>query len=122
MADDLAPATPFDRVVLIFNPAKAGMATRIDDLQRDLATDLPGLPINLLPTEYAGHARDLARSVAAGGAPLIVSVSGDGGYNEVVNGVMDVPGSKAVCTVLPAGNANDHFRSLPPRPLRDVSG
>ena len=115
MAD--APAAPFDRVVLIFNPGKAGMAMRIDDLRRDLAADLPGLPIELLPTDFAGHARDLARSVAAAGAPLIISVSGDGGYNEVVNGVMDVPGSKAVCTVLPAGNANDHHRSRPARPL-----
>jgi diacylglycerol kinase (ATP) len=117
MADDRAPAAPFDRVVLIFNPARAGMATRIDDLQRDLAADLPGLPIELLPTDFAGHARDLARSVAVAGAPLIVSVSGDGGYNEVVNGVMDVPASRAVCTVLPAGNANDHHRSRPVRPL-----
>jgi diacylglycerol kinase family enzyme len=120
MADDRAPATPFDRVVLIFNPAKAGMATRIDDLQRDLATDLPDLQIDLLPTEYAGHARDLARSVAVTGAPLIVSVSGDGGYNEVVNGVMDVPTSRAVCTVLPAGNANDHHRSRTARPLTEA--
>lgn len=120
MADELAPATPFDRVVLIFNPAKAGMATRIDDLQRDLATDLPELQIDLMPTEYAGHARDLARSVAAGGAPLIVSVSGDGGYNEVVNGVMDVPASRAVCTVLPAGNANDHHRSMTARTLTEA--
>jgi diacylglycerol kinase family enzyme len=118
MAD--APAAPFDRVVLIFNPGKAGMATRIDDLQRDLAAAQPGLPIELLPTDFAGHARDLARSVAEAGAPLIVSVSGDGGYNEVVNGVMDVPASRAVCTVLPAGNANDHHRSRPVRPLTEA--
>ena len=117
MADDLAPAAPFDRLVLIFNPGRAGMAGHIEVLQRDLALDLQGLPVELLPTGFAGHARDLARSEAGRGAPLIVSVSGDGGYNEVVNGVMDVPGSKAVCTVIPAGNANDHFRSLPARTL-----
>jgi diacylglycerol kinase family enzyme len=93
------------------------MAARIEALQRELAADLPGLPVALLPTEYAGHARTLARTEAGRGAPLILSVSGDGGYNEVVNGVMDVPGSKAVCTVIPAGNANDHFRSLPARTL-----
>jgi diacylglycerol kinase family enzyme len=93
------------------------MGARIDALQRELAADLPGLPVDLLPTEYAGHARALARTEAGRGAPLILSVSGDGGYNEVVNGVMDVPGSKAVCTVIPAGNANDHFRSLPARTL-----
>ncbi|AUZ33800.1 diacylglycerol kinase [Arthrobacter sp. PGP41] len=118
MADDRAPA--FDRVVLIFNPTRAGMAARIDSLQEELAANLPDLPVDLLPTEFAGHARDLARSAAESGTPLIVSVSGDGGYNEVVNGVMDVSASRAVCTVLPAGNANDHHRSMPVRPLTEA--
>ena len=118
MADDRAPA--FDRVVLIFNPTRAGMAARIDSLQEELATNLPGLQVVLLPTEFAGHARDLARSAAGSGEPLIVSVSGDGGYNEVVNGVMDVSASRAVCAVLPAGNANDHHRSMPVRPLTEA--
>lgn len=117
MADDRAPA--FDRIILIFNPTRAGMDARIDSLQRELTADLSGLQLDLLPTQFAGHARDLARSAAGSGAPLIVSVSGDGGYNEVVNGVMDVPASKAVCTVLPAGNANDHHRSMPGRPLTE---
>src|SRR5688500_16781472 len=120
MADDPAPAGPFDRVVLIFNPSRAGMASRIDALQQDIAVELPGLHVELMPTDFAGHARDLARSVAAEGAPLIVSVSGDGGYNEVVNGVMDVPASRAVCTVLPAGNANDHHRSMTARTLTEA--
>lgn len=96
------------------------MASRIDELQRDLAAGVPDLEVELRPTDFAGHARDLARSVAAAGRPLIVSVSGDGGYNEVVNGVMDVPGSKAVCTVVAAGNANDHHRSMPATPLPEA--
>jgi diacylglycerol kinase family enzyme len=112
--------TPFDRAVLIFNPGKPGMTSTINELQRDLAAGVPDLPLDLLPTEFAGHARDLARSVAAAGSPLIVSISGDGGYNEVVNGVMDIPGSRAVCTVLAAGNANDHHRSMPARPLPEA--
>jgi diacylglycerol kinase (ATP) len=120
MADDPAPAGPFDRVVLIFNPSRAGMASRIDALQQDIAAELPGLHVELMPTDFAGHARDLARSAAAEGTPLIVSVSGDGGYNEVVNGVLEVPGSRAVCTVLPAGNANDHHRSMPEKSLMEA--
>jgi diacylglycerol kinase (ATP) len=112
-----APAAGFDRAVLVFNPGKPGMTARINQLQRDLSAGVPDLQVDLLPTDFAGHARDLARSVAATGSPLIVSVSGDGGYNEVVNGVMDVPGSRAVCTVLAAGNANDHHRSMPAKPL-----
>jgi diacylglycerol kinase (ATP) len=120
---DGAPEARFDRAALVFNPGKPGMTARIAELQRDLATGVPDLEVELLPTDFAGHARDLARSVAATGSPLIVSVSGDGGYNEVVNGVMDVPGSKAVCTVVAAGNANDHHRSMPATTLtRAVRG
>ncbi|SDT23287.1 Diacylglycerol kinase family enzyme [Pseudarthrobacter equi] len=114
------PADRFDRAVLVFNPGKAGMTARITDLQRELAAGIPDLQVDVLPTGFAGHARDLARSAAATGSPLIVSVSGDGGYNEVVNGVMDVPGNKAVCTVVAAGNANDHHRSMPDRPLTEA--
>ncbi|MFC9772604.1 MULTISPECIES: diacylglycerol/lipid kinase family protein [unclassified Pseudarthrobacter] len=114
------PADRFDRAVLVFNPGKPGMTARITDLQRELAAGIPDLRVDVLPTGFAGHARDLARSVAATGSPLIVSVSGDGGYNEVVNGVMDVPGNKAVCTVVAAGNANDHHRSMPDRPLTEA--
>ena len=117
MVTEGAPIARFDRIVLVFNPGKSGMTAKIEELQRDLSAGVPDVRIEFLPTDFAGHARDLARSVAAAGRPLIVSVSGDGGYNEVVNGVMDVPGSRAVCTVVAAGNANDHHRSMPARPL-----
>ncbi|MGR0162204.1 diacylglycerol/lipid kinase family protein [Paenarthrobacter nitroguajacolicus] len=110
----------FDRVVLIFNPARAGMAARIGDLKHELLTALPDLTVEAQATGFAGHARDLAREAAVGGSPLIISVSGDGGYNEVVNGVMDASSTRAVCTVLPAGNANDHFRSMPVRQLTEA--
>ena len=117
MIDERVAAERFDRIVLIFNPGKPGMGARIDEVRRSLADGLPGLPAELMPSKFAGHARDLARSAAAEGAPLIVSISGDGGYHEVVNGVMDVRNSRAVCTVVAAGNANDHHRSMPARSL-----
>ena len=74
----------------------------------------------LRPTERAGHARELAAQAAATGRPLIVSVSGDGGYNEVVDGVMHAGNPNAVCAVLAAGNANDHRRSTGEQPLVDA--
>jgi YegS/Rv2252/BmrU family lipid kinase len=46
-------------------------------------------------TERSGHAIELARQAAAGGAELVVSVGGDGTMNEVVNGLM-APNSVAV--------------------------
>ncbi len=113
--------TSFDRIVIIFNPRSTGDAPRsAQELRRELTRRLPAVPLDLCPTRHAGHARDLAREAAGTGRPLIVSVSGDGGYNEVVNGVMDAGNDRAVCAVRAAGNANDHRRVTRERPLADA--
>jgi diacylglycerol kinase (ATP) len=112
------PADCFDRIVVIFNPQSTGDAPQLaKQLESDLAERLPATPVELRPTDHAGHARDLARDAAATGRPLIVSVSGDGGYNEVVDGVMAAGNPDVVCTVLAAGNANDHARVMTDLPL-----
>ncbi|MET0189150.1 MAG: diacylglycerol kinase family protein [Pseudonocardia sediminis] len=115
-------AETLDSVLIVFNPGSTGDADALARrLRGELAGIRPELPVELRPTEYAGHARDIAREAAsAPGRPLIVSASGDGGYNEVVNGIMDVPGTEACAAVLPAGNANDHDRVTSRRPLRDA--
>jgi diacylglycerol kinase (ATP) len=111
----------FDRVVVIFNPHSTGNAQEsAEELRDQLGRRLPDLQVELSPTRHAGHARDLARDAAATGSPLIVSVSGDGGYNEVVNGVLDAGNDRAVCAVRAAGNANDHRRVTRERPLADA--
>jgi diacylglycerol kinase family enzyme len=113
--------TPFDQIVIIFNPQSTGNAPgSAEELRDELTRRLPCVPLALSPTRHAGHARTLAREAAATGAPLIVSVSGDGGYNEVVNGVMDAGNDHAVCAVRAAGNANDHRRVTRERPLADA--
>ena len=80
---------------------------------------MPGLAVDLMPTEHAGHATELSRTAAASGRPLVVSVSGDGGYNEVVNGVMLAGNDGASSAVLAAGNANDHRRSTAELPISE---
>ncbi|GLY28782.1 diacylglycerol kinase family protein [Kineosporia sp. NBRC 101731] len=112
---------PFDRVVLIFNPHSTGDAKgKAHQLRDEVLAGRPDARVELLPTEFAGHARTLAREAAGDGRPLIVSVSGDGGYNEVVNGIMDAGDTHAVATVVAAGNANDHHRVTAPRPLPEA--
>lgn len=115
-------AETIDSVLVVFNPGSTGDADALARTLRDeLAAHRPDLPVRLRPTEYAGHARDIARETAAGpGRPLIVSASGDGGYNEVVNGIAGVPGTGAAAAVLPAGNANDHDRVTARRPLAEA--
>lgn len=112
---------PYDRVVLVFNPNSTGDASgRAEELRHELARRAPELPVSVRPTEHAGHARDIASDVAAQGAPLVVSVSGDGGYSEVVDGVVRSGSTRAVAAVHAAGNANDHRRVTRERPLADA--
>lgn len=107
-----------DRVVLIYNPVNRRVPlTMAQQLRDELSVLLPGLPVTLEATQHAGHARELAGALAATGRPLIVAVSGDGVYNEVVNGVLDTPGSTALAAVAAGGNANDHRRSTRRMPL-----
>ena len=112
-------ARRFASVCLIFNPHSTGNAPERAALLRDqLLEELPYTPdIRLLPTAHAGHAVDLAQEAAATPNSLVVSVSGDGGYHEVVNGVMAAGTTDTVCAVAAAGNANDHHRTTARQPL-----
>jgi diacylglycerol kinase (ATP) len=112
---------PFDSVELIFNPNSTGNAQeRAEELHRELADRVPELPVSLRPTERAGHGREIAREAARAGRPLVVSVSGDGGYNDVVNGLMEAGTDTAYAAVVGAGNANDHRRVTRDRPLPEA--
>jgi diacylglycerol kinase (ATP) len=116
-----SPVPAYDRVVLVYNPQSSGDGERrATRCRRELQTQAPHLAVVEVPTEYAGHARVIAEEEARRGRTLVVSVSGDGGYQEVVEGVMaagDGAHSGAVAAVLPAGNANDHHRATARRPL-----
>ena len=106
---------------MIFNPNSTGNAReRAEELRDELAGRVPDLPVELIPTEHAGHGRELAERAARTGAPLVVSVSGDGGYSEVVDGIMRAGNGRAAAAVLPAGNANDHRRATQERPVADA--
>jgi diacylglycerol kinase (ATP) len=114
-------APPFDQIVVIFNPKSTGEAPQLaEQLSDDLQQRLPDVPIRRCPTQHAGHARELAREAARTGRPLIISVSGDGGYNEVVDGVMHADNPDVICAVMGAGNANDHQRTTSKQPLADA--
>jgi diacylglycerol kinase family enzyme len=111
----------FDRILLIFNPHSTGdAADQAEELRAELTRRLPRTTVEMSPTEHAGHARDLAREATGSPRTLVVSVSGDGGYNEVVDGVMQAGDTDTVCAVMAAGNANDHRRATRERPLADA--
>ena len=89
---------------------------RLDEASSDTKTEL-------IETEHAGHATDIAFDIAVHHSrPLIISSSGDGGYSEVINGALRAQqeGAHPVCAVLAAGNANDHSNAVTDKALIDL--
>lgn len=118
----------FDHIAIIYNPNSTGNAPKMaEDLARqvDARPRSIGTKAILTPTESAKHAITLAKNVSRQHKrPLIVSVSGDGGYNEIVNGAMQAKErsqqSAPVVAVVGAGNANDHRRVMRDKPIIDL--
>lgn len=112
----------YSEVVIIYNPVST--SGQAEAKANKLADKLRKRDLKVLvqATEHAGHAEILACQAAARYKhPLIISASGDGGYNEVINGVMkavaDGKAKDPACAILPSGNANDHRRSVRKHPL-----
>lgn len=106
----------YTTIAVIYNPISTGPSESLaKEFVDTLKAKLPRQKIELLATEHAKHAEELAYSIAKRSKrALIISSSGDGGYNEVVNGAMkaQAEGADVTTGLLPAGNANDHFRNL----------
>ncbi|MEO5627982.1 MAG: diacylglycerol kinase family protein [Candidatus Saccharimonadales bacterium] len=108
----------YSDIVIIYNPKSTSgqakqKANRLAERLRKRK-----FTVKVKATDYAGHAEEIAYQAAQKTKrPLIISASGDGGYNEVINGVMKAGNKQAVCAILPSGNANDHRRSVRKHPL-----
>jgi diacylglycerol kinase (ATP) len=113
----------YTHISIIYNPVSTSGNAEVRAKRLHSRLARRGLSnINLVPTEYAGHAEKIAYDAALRHKhTLLVSVSGDGGYNEVINGALAAqdkkPAHKPVCAILAAGNANDHRRTIRKRPL-----
>lgn len=105
----------FNEIVIIYNPNSTGNSEHNAKVfKKRLEAKRVKAKLTIISTDHAGHAEEIAERYASGKTNvLIVSSSGDGGYNEVVNGVLKVAHHDNVATaVLPSGNANDHARSV----------
>ena len=45
--------------------------------------------LNVIKTEYAGHAREIAREISIEGIAGLCSIGGDGTMHELINGLME---------------------------------
>ncbi len=112
----------FTAIAIVYNPNSTGDSKKNAlSLQCRLKKQLPkSVTIDLKATKHAGHAEDLARELAKGKQKiLLISSSGDGGFNELINGMISANNSHAAAIVLPSGNANDHHEATSSRSLED---
>jgi diacylglycerol kinase family enzyme len=106
--------TKIKQIIIIYNPNSTGDGkTNAEALQARLVRT-SSLTVTLQPTDFAGHAEEIARDLAIDDETMIISSSGDGGYHEVINGILshdNIP-NKAIAGLLPSGNANDHYNAV----------
>jgi diacylglycerol kinase family enzyme len=97
--------------VLIVNP----LASRVDEASTTAVARILGVE-QVLRTEGRGHATELAREACAAGVGAVFVYSGDGGFNEAVNGA----DGKTPFGFVPGGGTSVLPRALglPRDPLR----
>lgn len=106
--------TTFDEVIIIYNPNSTGDSKKnAVELRTELQQAKFPVKVTLRETTHAGHAEEMAHEYAKRKQQLLlVSSSGDGGYHELVNGVVASGSSNITLGLLPSGNANDHYSAL----------
>jgi diacylglycerol kinase family enzyme len=106
--------TPYSavmRAVLVVNPkATATTAAGRDVLAHALASQVK---LEVVETDYRGHAMAAAAKAAVEGVDLVVAHGGDGTVNEVVNGMLTSGGGTVPkLGIVPGGSANVFARAL----------
>ena len=72
-----------------------------------------GAEINILETEYAGHARNMARTVDIDGYDGFCAIGGDGTMHEIINGMMNrEDGQKLPIGLVTGGTGNSFMHDL----------
>src|SRR3954471_7968917 len=94
------------RIVLIVNPFATNVnPERLAAVERELAR---AGEVSIVQTEHPQHATELVTDACQGGADAVVVFSGDGGFNEALNGLEgDVP-----IGFLPGGGTSVLARAL----------
>lgn len=100
------------RARIIVNPQSGSM--RLPWAMRDLEETArwlthAGLPTEICPTEYAGHAAELAEEAVRAGMDMVVAAGGDGTVNNVLQALA---GHTTALGVLPMGTVNVWAREM----------
>jgi len=101
------PKTGEDRrYLVIVNPVSRGGKAQEEGIWLLNRLKKAGVDYEFLFTERAGHAEEMVVKWAED-FDVVVSVSGDGTTNEIINGIMKVPHTELKLAMFPAGTADD---------------
>jgi YegS/Rv2252/BmrU family lipid kinase len=94
------------RYLVIVNPVSRGGKAQEEGIWLLNRLKKAGVDYEFLFTERAGHAEEMVVKWAED-FDVVVSVSGDGTTNEIINGIMKVPSAELKLAMFPAGTADD---------------
>lgn len=94
------------RLLVIVNPVSRGGKAQEEGIWLLNRLKKAGVDYEFLFTERAGHAEEMVVKWAED-FDVVVSVSGDGTTNEIINGIMKVPSADLRLAMFPAGTADD---------------
>jgi YegS/Rv2252/BmrU family lipid kinase len=77
-----------NKIIFIVNPVAGQGAGKLAIPELGRLVQEKSINCDIVSTEHAGHAIDLAREAATNGYETVVAVGGDGTSNEVLNGLM----------------------------------
>jgi len=99
------------RYRFVINPI-SGLKHSKEDLVQLIREELPasdGFDVEIIFTEYAGHARELAAQAVRQGFDAVIAAGGDGTMNETASGLVH---SKTALGLIPMGSGNGFARSM----------
>ena len=107
MDDSTAKTGAPRRLLVIYNPTAGGSRRRRFEAVLAALADF-GCPMDVRPTGGPGDAGRFAAEADLGEHDLVVAAGGDGTINEVINGLVTLPGGRAhpPLAILPLGTAN----------------
>ena len=97
------------RIIFIINPISGTHSKEEIPALIDKIIDKERFDYQVIMTEYAGHAAEIARQAANDGVDAVVAVGGDGTVNEVARSVIH---TQTAMGIIPCGSGNGLARHL----------
>ena len=97
------------KIVFIVNPISGTSSKKRFDAIVEKRLDKERCDWEIVRTEYAGHAEEIAKTAVENGVDICVAVGGDGTVNEVARAIV---GSQTALGIVPCGSGNGLARHL----------